>query len=605
VSYGKDLGAIFGIVGEGCLDEVRAMGARMPHRGAHLEVWSPARGVYFGERRRGVRKGSEPGILAIDCQLEAGWLPPALSGHEIRRGLEGGSYSIFEALLEDYGVDGLAQVRGYFSLAYWDDEQRNFLIACDHVGFKSVYYAQVRGRFVFASEYKALLACADLGAEPNREALQMYQQMLRFPPAQTFLAGVRPLPAGTAAICGNGKVELRCYWRPVARTVKRSGVQHSVALRETMLKVIERQCRPYSRIGITLGNGFDSASLVAAIRHVKPAAKIVSYTIGNDEEDAEIQGARTVASHFKTEHIEVYFSVEMIPIELPRLIWLMEDCAGREEALFQLLVLSRASGRERVVMGGHGADMLFGGMPRHRLLRLGQVFPWLKTPIQELFIFSHIGTPPRSQLGRLFKRLAYKGKDYPFPEVVGAQAVTHPLDPPDLDEYLVQNATDMSDAFAYLEPAHEWARHDFWTPFMDPEVVETALSIPTRYKVGLRQQKIVLRQAMSDLLPDTILHRRKAIQRARHDVALSDVLDSMAEDLLSPSSLEKRGLLDPSYVTSLRSSRRGVAYSTNQLHRLWAVLSMEIWARQYLDDRGKPWCFEVPHERITGSQHSL
>jgi asparagine synthase (glutamine-hydrolysing) len=589
------MGAIFGIIGEGSLNEVKEMGARMPHRGMYLEVWSPAPGVYFGERRKEPRERAEPSVLAIDHQLEAGWLPPALSEHQFSYGTDRAPYDLFEALFKEYGVNGLAQIRGYFSLAYWDDDQRKLLLAIDHVGFKSVYYAQLPGRFVFASEYKALLACTDLAAEPNREALQLYQQMLRFPPYQTFLVGVKPLPAATAAICRNGEVQFQCYWRPIARPVDRPAKQHSVALREIMLKVIERQCRPYSRIGITLGNGFDSASLVAAIRHINSAVKIVTYTIGNDEQDAEIQGARTVADHFRTEHIEVYFSAEKIPVELPRLIWLMEDCAGREEALFQLLVLSEAAGRERVVMGGHGADMIFGGMPRHRLLYLGKLFPFFKRPIQELFIFSHIGIPPKSQLGKLFKRFAYKGNDYPFAKVLDTHPVENPLDPPDLDEYLLHNATDMSDAFAYLEPAHESARHDFWTPFMDPEMVEAALSIPTRLKVGLRQQKIVMRHAMRDLLPDIILHRPKAIQRARHDSILSDVLDSMAEDLLSFSSLKQRGLLEQSYVMSLRSNRHGAAYSYSQLHRLWTMISMEIWARQYLDERGKPSCLEVFH----------
>jgi hypothetical protein len=43
------MSAIFGIVGEGSLAEVEAMGKAVAHRGPCQRVWNPARGVYLGQ----------------------------------------------------------------------------------------------------------------------------------------------------------------------------------------------------------------------------------------------------------------------------------------------------------------------------------------------------------------------------------------------------------------------------------------------------------------------------------------------------------------------------------------------------------------------------
>ncbi|HEY8196546.1 MAG TPA: hypothetical protein VIG04_06190, partial [Gemmatimonadales bacterium] len=90
------------------------------------------------------------------------------------------------------------------------------------------------------------------------------------------------------------------------------------------------------------------------------------------------------------------------------------------------------------------------------------------------------------------------------------------------------------------------------------------------------------------LLPRSILQVGKSFNRLRHDAQLSEVLDRLADELLSPSAVADRGLFDPSYVSALRRRGAGRAYSRGRAYRLWSLLLTEIWSRLYLDGRGAP-----------------
>src|SRR5207244_2578554 len=149
-------------------------------------------------------------------------------------------------------------------------------------------------------------------------------------------------------------------------------------------------------------------------------------------------------------------------------------------------------------------------------------------PIAEAFQLTQSGAPPNSWLGRMAAYAIYRGREYPPPRVLGtAGPATIPW-PGGLHEAMARGALHMTD-FDYLEPVHELARLDFRTPFLDPDLADLSFSAPERLLVGLRQQKILFRRAVDGLLPPEITRRPKAIQRVRHDVGLSDLLDGMAE----------------------------------------------------------------------------
>ncbi|MGH8627239.1 MAG: asparagine synthase-related protein, partial [Gammaproteobacteria bacterium] len=124
-------------------------------------------------------------------------------------------------------------------------------------------------------------------------------------------------------------------------------------------------------------------------------------------------------------------------------------------------------------------------------------------------------------------------------------------------------------------------------PFLDPEVLATAFQIPDHLKIRGLRQKYILRRACEGLVPESILRRKKSLQRLRHDAGLSDVLEHLAAELLSPAAVATRGLFVPAQVEQVRRRPAGKIYPKQQAYSLWALLVTEIWARLYLDQRGR------------------
>jgi asparagine synthase (glutamine-hydrolysing) len=128
-------------------------------------------------------------------------------------------------------------------------------------------------------------------------------------------------------------------------------------------------------------------------------------------------------------------------------------------------------------------------------------------------------------------------------------------------------------------------------PYLSSSVVDCALTIPIRYKISPFKQKIVLREALASILPAGIISRPKAIQKIRHDLKLSAIVDVMADEYLGEKVVAERALFTMRDVDQLRRKSDNVAYSGDQLYRLWVLINIEIWCRHFIDNRGLPWGF--------------
>jgi asparagine synthase (glutamine-hydrolysing) len=568
------MGAIFGIVGQGSLAEVETMGRRLGHRGSCRAVWCPGPGAYFGQI------GPEPfsvesGFpLAEDPQLDGAPESPLSRAERFQRN----------------GSGVFAGLRGCFAFAFYDAAVKRLLLAVDQLGYKTIYYTCLPDRFAFATEYKALLALLDLAAEPDRDAVQRYlatkQQWL----GRTLLSGVRSLAPGQLLRLDASGVQVGAYWQPIISEVTRSRKGHAQVVRNALLETVRRHVHSRSEVGITLGGGLDAASVLGAIRRVAPGMRVASFTVGVGEEDSEILGGRETARIFGTEHHECFFKLESIPSQLPRLIWLMEDCGGREEALLQLTVLTEAGRHSRLVMGGHGADVLFGGMPRSRLVSFAENLPVFRAPLRELFFLSQSGTLPRSLLGRALQ-LCFYGTSYPgVPSVTGAGPSEQVIWEDGLNEF-IRKTIQYIPSLRYLEPAHEISHTTFRSPFLDPDFIAASLTVPARLKVRWGRGKAILRDAVAELVPPTISRRPKAIQRLSHGEALSSLLGAMAGELLPGGALESHGLLTKRELDLVRARclgrhTRNRGGKREQVYGLWTAISLELWARQFLDRRG-------------------
>ena len=559
------MGAIFGIVGDGSLAEVRAMGQRVAHRGQFQQAWNPAPDVYFGQASHKPFEVDASFPLATDLNHGTG------------------EFTILDPVgrLEERS---LAALRGAFSLAVCDGPGC-VTLAVDHVGYKSVFYSVIRGRFVFASEYKSLITLPDVPLEPDLGAIQHYLATKQPLCGRSFLARIQALMGGQILYWRSGRITIDTYWKPSVHVVERTSRAHAAVLRDALLETVHRQVHDSEAVGITLGAGVDAAIVLGAIRCVAPDVRVSSFTIGGSADDWEIVGARETAKAFGTEHHEYIFDPSVIETELPRLVWLMEDCGGREEAMLQMQVIQKAGAETRTIFGGHGADVLFGGMPRHRLVGLAESLPLLCTPLRELFQLSQAGVAPSTYWGRALAGVVY-GRTPPRPLCVPGSRLPQAIYwQPELNQFISGTIQRMH-SLNYLEPQHETAAVTFHSPFLDPDLIAMSLTVPGRLKSGWHRQKRVLREAAAELLPATILWRKKAIQRLDANGAFGSVLIDLAGRWLLDSAMEQHRLVSGDQLQELRRERLRAHRNRECAERLWSALSLECWARQFLDPRG-------------------
>ena len=557
------MGAIFGIVGEGSLAEVRAMGQAVRHRGPHQQCWSPAPEVYFG---RAEHRPFDAAGASVTADWHASTSEAALPERFARE-----------------GQAALANLRGSFAVAICGGAAQVWL-AVDQIGYKSLYYTVLRGRFAFASEYKALLALADLPLEPDRTAIQHYLATKHPLGGRSFLARARMLQGGSMLELRDRRVHVSTYWKPETDVMARSDQEHVSVVRDALLETVHRQVHSYEHVGITLGGGVDAAIVLGALRKTAPDVRVSSFTIGAGADDWEVVGARETAERFGTEHHEFVFDPGTIPTELPQLVWLTEDCGGREEAMLQMHVLRHAGAHTRVVFGGHGADVLFGGMPRHRLVGLAERLPMLSAPLQELFQLSQCGLAPATLLGRALQTAVYGNTPPQALRVPGGGSAKGVLWRPEVNEFIRATIQRMP-SLNYLEPNHALTGATLHAPFMAPDRIATSRTVPGGLTSGWRRQKWVLREAAADLVPASIRHRKKAIQRLDVQGAMGEVLSKLAGDWLVNSALERHRLLTGPQLAQLRIDRTRARQSRVVAHRLWSVLSLECWARHFLETR--------------------
>lgn len=575
------MGGLVGILGEGSIAELESMAARMPYRGT-VRAWSPARGVYLGEL------GSPPptdtleetaasrdGDFAFDL---AGKTSPA----DIRSALRG------------HGVPAAATLDGFFAVAWWNDAEHTLKLICDRNGYKSLYLARLPGRLAFATDCKALLALPDFPAQLNREVMQQYLRSRSFPSDRSLLSAAIPIcGAFVWTLKPQGTWSCEPYWQPSqSQAPARSQTPGSFddaarELRGLLQNVMGRQLIGRDRIGIALSGGLDSVAVLGVARNVRPDMHIASYTVGHSHDDPEIQRARDAAAHFRTEHHECFLPPERVPAELGRFVWLTEDLTGREEAVLQQVLMHEMSGHETAYLAGHGADAVFAGMPRHRLLWLrDHAPPPIRRALEEVYLYTQYRQLPQSWLGRRMTSIAFKGDMPALPHVSGVARSDGASMPASLGDYVRETVAGRNEGMRFHEPQEAVCNVTMVTPFFDPAIVEFGLSCPTAWLIDARRQKRILRAAVADMLPAEMSARGKLIQRMKHDAALSDVLDDFAMELRLRESLSARRLLGPEYFASIDRKSRKTAYSSERLHILWAMVCAELWLRQFVDERG-------------------
>ena len=118
-------------------------------------------------------------------------------------------------------------------------------------------------------------------------------------------------------------------------------------------------------------------------------------------------------------------------------------------------------------------------------------------------------------------------------------------------------------------------------PLVDHELVERVFPLPDRVKIGLWQNKRLLKRALQGRLPAQHLRAPKRGFVGPTAAWLRHELRDMIEDELAPARLQRLGYFDPSVVRNLLDDHFSRRH--NRTGILWALLCFSVWHRGYVE----------------------
>jgi asparagine synthase (glutamine-hydrolysing) len=528
--------------------------------------------------------------------------------------------------LAAWGEAALDRINGMFSLAFWDRQRSELLLARDRYGIKPLYIATNGERVVFGSEVKALLAHPDISVDLDTEALLEYFTFQNLFTNRTFFKGISMVRAGELRRfrVGEPGETLRQYWdfdfrEPEHRA---SDGEYVEELDRLFRQAVTRQLVSDVPVGSYLSGGMDSASITAVAASQIPDLR--TFTVGFDLHSAsgieiafdERERSELLSYLLSTEHYEMVLKAGDMERVMQRLIHHQEvPRVGQCYPNFYAAQLASKFGK--VVLSGTGGDELFGGYPwRYYRAVVNDSFEnyvdkyylyWQRLVpnkmLQALF------APVRGEVSNVWTRDIFRSV---FPPNAGR--LTSPQDY--INHSLYLEAKTFLHGLLVVEDQLSMA-HGLETrvPFLDNDLVEFAQQVPVDLKLGnlgevvrlnenepgpkaaqyyqrSNDGKLVLRQALSRLLPAEITSAEKqgfsAPDASWFRGESMDYVRRRIWDDRSPI----YEVLDPRVVRDLVVEHLDGRQNRRLL--IWSLLSFDEWCRCFLGGRD--------HSQVAGAQ---
>jgi asparagine synthase (glutamine-hydrolysing) len=540
-----------------------------------------------------------------------------------------------EVILEAYkcwGVECQEHFNGMWAFAIYDIEKDELFLSRDRYGVKPIYYADLDGTFVFASEMKALL---DLGvdSEPDwSEVNRFMQEWSNGIGENTPFKNIRQLPAGHYDLITHSGKRLVRWWSIPERLVEvpkrfRERVDY---FRDLFEDAVRLRLRNDVDTGVTLSGGMDSGSIYGAARKLSGLDRVHSATNGEkknfrvftlsypgsvlDEYQWVDQDLRFWSDETSPEVICP--SVEAFPDTVDEVIWRQEIPRWTVAVIIYHLLYQRiASTGTRVVLEGHGGDELFSGYREeirqavHTYAAHGNLFrawnsslclrdmlnlnsegPSLKA--WKIFLQALPGksrlTTEASQVGVHFRRergesILMARMKYLRPVIVDAVPLIQPEIVAGFSPYLQalylqftqRYLPSMIQIFDRAAMAHSVESR---LPFLDHRIVQYAFSLPDQDKVN-RRTKVIVRQAARQWLPEAVRNRRVKTGYNTPDSEWfeSPVMYNYMRDIFNSRDALQSELFDGKLVAGDLDRLRKDGYTRRDAVRIWRVFNIYKW----------------------------
>lgn len=516
-----------------------------------------------------------------------------------RRGVEFSGHSDTEVVLRsyvEYGGSCVEMFNGIFAFAVWDSRRRTLFLARDRIGVKPLFYSLTSDGIVFASEIKALLKHPKVRPVIDRNGVA---DIMLIGPAKRVGSGVfRDISEIPPACCAELTPEgfsVREYWKVHAAAHTESFEETSTHVRELLTDAIKRQLVSDVPLCCFLSGGLDSSviSAVAAEEFRRQGKRLSTWSIDyNDnhrnfhassfQPDEDAPWIVRMADFIGSDHTNVV-------LDTPALAEALEDSTrardlpGMADVDSSLYLFCKEIRKKfPVALSGECADEIFGGYPwyHRREVLYYDGFPWSTAVPERAALMKH---PMSAADAEAYVRQSYDK----------CVSRTEYLDSDSADDrrmremfmlnmdYFMATLLDRKDR---MSMAHGL---EVRVPFCDYRVVEYAYNIPWAMKSFKGREKGLVRHAMTGILPDDVLWRKKSPYPKTHN---PDYLELLSRRLRSVLDRDDCRLVEMVSADKLREmlDSGGASFTKNWYGQLMTLpqiyaymLQIEYWLREY------------------------
>lgn len=608
---------------------VKKMADQLQHRGPDGEGVFEEHNCALGHRRLAILDTSSMGAQPM-CSHNNEWVV-VFNGciynyQEIKKDLRQRGHTfnsttdteVVTESLAEYGIDVFKKFNGMFAIAAYHRPTKKLYLSRDRFGIKPLYYYIKGNTVLFGSEIKSFFPHPDFKTELNPEALGEYFTFQNLFSFRSLFKGVVLLPPANTVMIDSttsGIIKHASWWDYNFNEEDKK-ISFDDAREETkrLLSVaVKRQMISDVPVGGYLSGGMDSGSLVAlASTHVD---RLTTFTAGFDMSQVtgteanfdERRDAELMANYFKTEHYEQVINAGDLKWSLPRVVYHLEDL--RVGMSYPNYYISRlASKFVKVCLQGTGGDELFGGYPWRYYHVSGSIDQtnyfnnyygfWQRlVPDQDKdsFFTQEIAaqidnSDPRKIFERVFQ--FNKSLKYDTPEnhinnslYFESKTFLHGL-------LMVGDKLSMANG---LEERF---------PFLDNDLVNFAQQVPIKYKLANLEEmkridenesaqkrkffrdtnagKNVLRKAMSDLIPESIINRKKQGFSAPDESWYRGENAQYIKELLLDKNAVYKDYINPKYVENVIHEH--IDKRINHRLLIWSLMNFEWWCRIFLNN---------------------
>ncbi len=500
-------------------------------------------------------------------------------------------------LYEVYGLDFVEKLRGEFAFALYDSNSDRLVLVRDRFGIKPLYYHISPDGVYYGSEIKALFAHPHVPRQFDEQAL-LHQLMHTMVPGTTAYKNIHAVEPGHMVVItrkdGAFQVSTHQYWdmdfpENNERDNTKSEVYHIQRVRESLTEAVAFRLEADVPVGCYLSGGIDSCSMLG-LASAMQQAPVKAFTISFDNkayDEAHI--AKEMADRVQADQEQIKLSAaELYGDNYIKTLW------HAERTFYNTLGVAKFCMSQRVrecgyktVVTGEGSDELFGG------------YPALK---RDMLLHGADGATPEERAA--YQELLNKNNELFKGAILAENQVSHPaldalcgftpswiqpwMQTLDIARPLLHNDVlhqlkgyDPIEAIAQkLNPQQIKGRHPLdiaqytWSKtmlecqilnwggdrvdmansmesrpaFLDHHVAEAAREIPPHMRIKGNIEKWVLREAMRNILPETLYKREKFAFMAppghteeKKRLALNRLIDTY----MNPKAIQDVGLFDP------------------------------------------------------------